>query len=166
MKNPRRGQHIQNEMGTRSERDTNLDNLRPLRGQDTSALQDTLGFVLVGVPVSWGAPQKRDTRLKHIYFTVFWCNQRGADDPWPISADFLNPRLSGLSSFPKFGGFTADLLPLIDVNARGFQLTIGQPEGTGHPNLLQSGPQNLLNLTFGIGPDPVILWTTSRFSSH
>ena len=29
-------------------------------------------------------------------FIVFRCNQRGAEDPWPISADFLNPRLSGL----------------------------------------------------------------------
>ena len=34
-------------------------------------------------------------------FTLFWCNQRGADEPWPISADFLNPRLSGLVSFPN-----------------------------------------------------------------
>ena len=24
-------------------------------------------------------------------FAVFLCNQRGADGPWPISADFLNP---------------------------------------------------------------------------
>ena len=33
-------------------------------------------------------------------FIVLWCNQRGVDDPWPISADFVNPRLSGLLSFP------------------------------------------------------------------
>ena len=35
-------------------------------------------------------------------FTVFRCNQGGVDDPWPISADFLNPRFSGLLSLPGF----------------------------------------------------------------
>ena len=39
------------------------------------------------------------TRAQNTCFTVFRCNQRGADEPWPISADFLNPRLSGLLSF-------------------------------------------------------------------
>ena len=29
-------------------------------------------------------------------FTLFWCNQRGTDDLWPISADFLNHGFLGL----------------------------------------------------------------------
>ena len=34
-------------------------------------------------------------------FNVLWCNQPGADDPWPISADFLNPRFPGLLPFSE-----------------------------------------------------------------
>ena len=43
-------------------------------------------------------------------FTVFRCNQRGADDPWLISADFLNPRFRGLLPF-----WPIELMVLIGV---------------------------------------------------
>ena len=44
---------------------------------------------------------------------VFQCSQRGEDDPWPIFADFLNPWLPGLLSFPEC--FCSDVL-LLFVN--------------------------------------------------
>ena len=38
-------------------------------------------------------------------FIVFRCNQRGADDLWPISADFFEPSISGSLSFSEVGAF-------------------------------------------------------------
>ena len=54
---------IQNEIRTRSERDTNLHNLRPLRDETGQHPVYTRAFLL-GVPDGL-KPQKRDTRLKN-----------------------------------------------------------------------------------------------------
>ena len=60
-KRPRNGQ-LQNEIGTRSERDTNVHDLRAFRGQDRAAFQDTLGFSRCPEPET---PPKQDTGPKN-----------------------------------------------------------------------------------------------------
>ena len=57
---------------------------------------------------------------KTLCFTEFWCKQRGADDPWPISADCLNPWLPGLFSFSERNPFSLFVSPLqSEVSKRG-----------------------------------------------